>query len=289
MAPSVRINDFTDPACPWAYSAEPVRIRLQWLYEGEIEWIPRMVVLSDSAGAQARRGLTPERLSAALHRIARDHRMPIDTGARERVAASRPACLGVVAVRAHAGPEAAERMLRELRVRTFAGDLLDDPGTIAGAAAAAGVEPSHLHAWTAEPDVEDELRRDMHDARRPMPAARVLDHKLANWSGGRRYTCPSYEITRLNGGVTISVPGFQPFAAYDVILANLVPGLERRSPPTSVEEVLAWAGEPLATQEVAAVCCIEFDEARQQLGRVAEERHVGADGFWTLRAAGATP
>ena len=32
-------------------------------------------------------------------------------------------------------------------------------------------------------------------------AARVLDEKLANWSGGRRYTCPSYEIERVSDGV----------------------------------------------------------------------------------------
>ena len=45
----VRINEFTDPGCPWAYSAEPFRRRLNWLYEGSIEWIPRMVVLADAA------------------------------------------------------------------------------------------------------------------------------------------------------------------------------------------------------------------------------------------------
>ena len=36
----------------------------------------------------------------------------------------------------------------------------------------------------------------------------------------------------------IAVPGFQPFAAYDVITANLVPAVDRRPDPTSVEEVL---------------------------------------------------
>ena len=116
-----------------------------------------------------------------------------------------------------------------------------------------------------------------------MRAARVLDHKLANWSGGRRYTCPSYEVTRLADGVTIAVPGFQPFAVYDVLLANLVPGLDRREPPSSVEEVLEWTGTPLATKEVAVVCDIERAEARAS-GSAAwrVEQHVGADGFWTL-------
>lgn len=109
--------------------------------------------------------------------------------------------------------------------------------------------------------------------------------ELANWSGGRRYTCPSYELVRRSDEVRIAVPGFQPFATYDVITANLVPGLDRRPEPTSVEEVLRWAGEPLATQEVAVVCGIPFEQARQDLGRVAVEHHVGADGLWSLPSA----
>ena len=176
-------------------------------------------------------------------------------------------------------------MLRRLRVRALlAGELLDEPATIAGAAADAGLDPAELEEWMAEPEVERELREDMAAAREPMPAARVLDHKLANWSGGRRYTCPSYEIVRVADGVRIAVPGFQPFAVYDVVLANLVPGLDRRDPPETVEEVLTWTGTPLATKEVAVVMDVALQEARERLGRVAVEEHVGFDGFWTLPA-----
>ena len=177
------------------------------------------------------------------------------------------------------------RLLRRLRVRHFAGELLDEPETIAAAARDAGIDPAELERWTAGDDAEAALREDMAAARAPIDAARVLDEKLANWSGGRRYTCPSYEIERVSDGVEIAVPGFQPFAVYDVVTANLVPGLERRDPPESVEEVLRWTGTPLATKEVAVVCDIAFAEAREQLGRVAVEQHVGADGFWSLDSA----
>ncbi len=112
----------------------------------------------------------------------------------------------------------------------------------------------------------------------------MLDEKLANWSGGRRYTCPSYEITRLADGVTIAVPGFQPFAVYDTVLANLVPGLERREPPADAREVLEWSAVPVSTQEVAVMLDVDFEEAREELGRVAELDPVGADGFWSLPA-----
>lgn len=243
-----------------------------------------MVVLADTPEEYLERGFTPERQAAAYRSIAHAHGMPIDTSQRPRVAATRPACHAVVATRLH-NPEAARPLLRCFRVHNFAGDaLLDEPAMLELAADSVGLNPDEVRRWMEDPRVEQALEEDRVAARRPMPAARVLDHKLANWSGGRRYTCPTYEITRLADGVTIVVPGFQPFAAYDVVLANLVPGTERRPDAESVEAVLGWAPGPLATREVASVADLEPDEAREALGRVADERHVGADGFWTLSA-----
>jgi predicted DsbA family dithiol-disulfide isomerase len=282
----VCITEYTDPGCPWAYSAEPFRRRLSWLYGERLEWRLRLVGLAESPEEYTERGFTPERQAQAFATIAREHRMPIDTAERPRVAATVPACRAVVAARLRA-PEHERRLLRRLRVRHFSGELLDEPQTIAAAARDAGLDPAQLEVWMREEEVEAALREDMAAAREPIAAARVLDHKLANWSGGRRYTCPSYEVVRMSDGVRIAVPGFQPWAVYDVVTANLVPGVDRREPPESVEEVLEWTGTPLATQEVAVVCDIGFAEARERLGRVADERHVGADGFWTLDGAGA--
>lgn len=281
----VRIEEFTDPLCPWAYSAEPSRRRLSWLYEGRIEWVPRMVVLADDREQQREKGFTPERLAASSKEIARRHKMPIDTRVREYVAGSREACRAVVAVREGGEAGRARHLLRALRVANFSGRQLDQPETIASAAAEAGLSERRLGELLAADRVEAALEADMAAARAPEPAARVLDEKLANWSGGRRYTCPSYEITRLEDSVTIAVPGFQPFAVYDTILANLVPDLERRPAPQSASEVLRWSAVPLSTQEVAVLLGIDFDEAREQLGRVARQRPVGADGFWELNGS----
>lgn len=278
----VCITEYTDPACPWAWSAEPFRRRLDWHYGEHLEWRIRVVGLSETPDDNTKRGITPEQLSSNYRNIAAEHGMPIDTSLRERVAASVPACRAVVATRLNS-PEQARLLLRRLRVLNFSGALIDEPETIARAAVEAGLDPGELGLWIEQPEVEQQLREDMEAARRPMPAARVLDHKLANWSGGRRYTCPSLEITRLSDGVTISVPGFQPYAAYDVVLANLVPGLDRRPAAESAAEVLRWAEVPLASQEVAAVRCSGRGAAREELGRIADEEHVGADGLWTLR------
>ena len=276
----VCITEFTDPGCPWAWSAEPFRRRLQWLYDGKLDWSRRMVVLADDPQEYLEKGFTPDRQAGAFTSIAREHGMPIDTSRRSRMAATAPACRAVVAARVHA-PEAEDPLLRAFRVRNFAGELLDDPATLEGAAGDAGLHAGELRDWMQDAAVEAALDEDRAAAREPIAAARVLDDKLANWSGGRRYTCPSLEIVRRSDGVRIAVPGFQPFAAYDVLLANLVPGSERRDPAGSVLEVLEWAGEPLATREVAVVCDIDHARAREELGRVAEERHLGFDGLWS--------
>ena len=277
----VRITEFTDPACPWAYSAEPFRRRLDWLYGEDLVWEVRMVGLSESPEEYEAKGFTPKRLSDGYRRIAHDHGMPIDTAVRPRMSATVPACRAVVAARREA-PGLMRPLLRRLRVRTFRGELLDEQETIHGAARDAGIDADDLERWIADPATEEALREDMAAARAPMPAALVLDERLANWSGGRRYTCPSYEIERLADGVRIAVPGFQPFQVYDVITANLLPGVRRADPPGSAEEVLRWTGTPLASKEVAVVRDIGLEDAREELGRVAEEEHVGADGFWFL-------
>jgi predicted DsbA family dithiol-disulfide isomerase len=277
----VCIAEFTDPGCPWAYSAEPFRRRLDWIYGEHLEWSVHMVGLAESTDEYESKGFTPERQAEAFTSISRRHRMPIDTRPRPRMAATVPACRAIVATRLN-DPSHERGLLRRLRVRHFSGELLDEPATISAAAREAGVDPEHLASWIEQPEVERALREDMRRTREPMAAARVLDDKLANWSGGRRYTCPSYEIVRRSDGVRLAVPGFQPFAAYDVLLANLIPDVARREPPESAAEVLRWAGAPLASQEVAVMRDIPFGQAREELGRVAVERHVGADGFWSL-------
>ena len=281
---TVTITEFSDPACPWAWSAEPARRRLAWLYGEALDWRLRMVVLSESPDDYVERGLTPEFLAEGAKYIAHEHRMPIDTRVRPRMVATLPACRAVVAARAYA-PHLARRLFRELQVENFSGHLLDDPATIERAAHAAGIDPDELSEWERDPVVLEQLEEDVRLARRPSPAARALDHKLADANGARRYTCPSLEFERRSLGLRRAAPGFQPFAAYEVAVANLAPELERRPAPESVEEVLRWAGEPLATQEVAEVCGIGFEEAREELGRIAWQRPMGADGLWSLTGA----
>ncbi|HEU0317799.1 MAG TPA: DsbA family protein, partial [Solirubrobacteraceae bacterium] len=278
------ITDFTDPGCPFAFSAEPFRWRLRWIYGEQIAWRTRMVGLAETVEEQLEKGFDPARQSAAFAKLSSEHHMPIDTSERPRMAATIPACRAVVAARLHA-PEAEAAVLRRLRVRHFSGELLDLPETIAGAAVDAGIDPAELGQWTESAEVADALAEDMRAARHPVPAALALDGKLAGWSGGRRYTCPSYEIVRPSDGRTIAIPGFQPASVSEVVIANLDPQIRRREDPETVEQVLAYFDEPLSTAEIAAVMGASIDETRTELARVGAFDPVGLDGWWTLPVA----
>jgi predicted DsbA family dithiol-disulfide isomerase len=279
--PVLELQNFTDPACPFAFSAEPARFRLRWLYGDQLAWRTRMVGLSEHPEDYVEKGSTPEKQAASFHKLQQRYGMPIDSREQPRMMATVVACRAVVAARVHAA-EHADALLRRLRIHHFAGELIDEPDLIAKAARESGLDPAQLDRWVEDPDVERELRADMAAARAPSAAGRALDHKLAGPDEERRYTCPSYEITRVADGVKVTVPGFHGVEAYEMAVANLAPGLDRRAEPDDVLEVLAWAGEPLATAEVAAVAGLELDDAREQLARVGDLEPVGPDGYWTL-------
>jgi hypothetical protein len=82
------------------------------------------------------------------------------------------------------------------------------------------------------------------------------------------------------------VPGFQPFALYEVAVANLTPELERRPSPDTVQEVLDWAPYPLATAEIAELRGIGLDQASDELKRAGATLTAAAgDGYWSTDQA----
>ena len=285
MTPRIRIRHFTDPGCPFAFSAERQRLRLQWLFGEQLEWELHMVVLSTETSYDAD---MLAMVSRSLHRLARQYGMPIDWSERRHLAATVHACRAVVAVRL-GWPDAEDAYLRRLRVLAMGGELLDDSDTLEIAAEGAGVPVRELAAYAAEPEVQAALEADMAAARRPTPAARAQDDRLGGPAEERRYTCPSYEILRVGPPADpawdiprLDLPGFRPVEAYLAALANVAPELETRPDPGSAVEVLEWAPYPLATAEVAAVCDAEIDDVRAELARAgARFAPVGADGYWT--------
>ena len=278
----VLIRHFTDPTCPFAFSAERQRMRLLWLYGEQIDWELHVVVLSETAP-----DLTPEQVAAGFKRLALQYGMPIDWRLRPRVGPSVHACRSVVATRLR-WPEREAALLRRLRVLYFAGAPIDDSNTLELAAGEAGLPVEELAEWAAAPEVEAAMRADMAASRSPSPASRAQDYKLGGPPEERRYTCPSYELIRVteppadwSTAGRVDLPGYRPVEAYETAIANLAPELARRPDPASASEVLEWAGIPLATAEVAAVCDRELDDVRPELARAARFEPVGGDGYWS--------
>lgn len=278
------VTEYTDAACPWAWSSEPMKWRLRWFYGDQLAWRLVMIGLTSERDEYARRGFTPERMAQGYALFADRYGMPLETAPRPRLGATVPACRAVVAARLFV-PAKEERLLRALRVRamTTADGVLDDPATLAAAAADAGLDPVDLEAWMAHEDVARALAEDMAATRDPTPAAIALSYKLAATpDGGWRYTAPSLTFTRDGDGARHETPGFQPSLAYENAIANLAPELERRDAPADAGELLAWAGVPLATREVAEVLGVwSLEEARAALRDAgAVEQPAGTDAFW---------
>jgi predicted DsbA family dithiol-disulfide isomerase len=269
MTVAIDIELYTDPACPFAFSAEPIRQRLRWHYGDGLRWRTTMIVLTLEPGEA-------EKLQAGAPGLQRKYGMPIDPAPYPRPSSSEPACRAVVAARLNA-PSYEERLLRRLRMRRMDGGLLDDPALIAAAATDVGLEPDELRRWCDSPGVEDALQDDIARSRRPTAAARAIDHKLGGPESERRYTAPSYELSA--GGRTFSLPGYNPVEAYEAVIANLDPELPRRPKPETVRELLAWFDEPLATAEVTAIM---GPGVRAELARTAQPIPAGADFYWKL-------
>src|SRR3954471_15086014 len=86
---------FTDPACPFAFSAEPTRLRLRWHYGDGLRWRTTMIVLTREPGEA-------EKLAEGAPGLQRRYGMPIDPRPYARPASSEPACRAFVAARLHA-------------------------------------------------------------------------------------------------------------------------------------------------------------------------------------------
>jgi len=206
--------------------------------------------------------------------------MPMVTEPPDRLGATIGACRVYVGARLRE-PARADLLLRALRRRAFSvGPPLVDLDTIHAAGGDAGIGQETLDAWLGDEEVEGALREDMAASRAPLPEALALAHRLSRSDGGLRYSTASAVFER--GDRRVVMPGLQPFAVYEVAVANVAPDLERRAPPETVDEILAWTPYPLATAEVAELRGIAIDQARDELRRAGAKLAASAgDGYWS--------
>jgi len=242
---------YSDAACPWAYSESPALRVLEWRYGDQLDWRLVLIGLSEDSSRYAAHGYTP--LRGALSQLHfRRYGMPFAPEPKERLSASARACRAVVAARL-AQPGSEWRVFRAFQLANFTTPLLlDDDAQLAEVLRGVpGVDGDAIVASLDDPAVSEAYERDRAESRTAAGSAAELQGKTAASDGPVRFTAPSV-VFELDGRRLVA-GGFQPVEAYDVLVANLDPNLDRRRAPETPAPLLDHFPDGVTTQEVAAL------------------------------------
>jgi protein-disulfide isomerase-like protein with CxxC motif len=249
---SIAVTHFSDPGCPWAYSASPALAVLRWRYGSQLDWRLVTIGLAEDAQRYVERGYSPTRMSVGNLRFRR-YGMPFLAEPRARVAATARACRAIVATRL-LDPARENEVLRALQFGWFTTTLvLDEDRDIAQALQR--VDGLDVAAIVAAIDDERTLTAyasDKQETRQAEGGPTDFQGKARQTDGPVRYSAPSL-VFENGAGLRLEAGGFQKIEAYDVLIANLDPTLDRRQPPEDPLEALRPFPGGLVTQEVAAI------------------------------------
>lgn len=267
---------YTDPGCPWAYSGIPALRVLEWRYGGQLVWRLVMVGLTEDASQYEARGYTPLRGALGQLRFRDRYGMPFAPAPKARVSATSRACRVIVAARLDQ-PGSEWPVLRALQLANFTTPLvLEDDRQLAEALGRLdGVDGERLVARIDDPEVVAAYDRDRAETRTAEGSAAELQGKTATTDGPVRFTAPSVVFER--DGLRLVAGGFQPVQAYDVLVANLDPTLNREAPPETPEPLLERFPDGLTTPEVAALMA-SANDAPDRTGAEAELLELVAAG-----------
>ena len=251
----LHVTHYSDPHCPWAWSASPALATLRWRYGSQLTWRHVMIGLTESRDVYASRGYSPGQ-SALGYRSFRNRGMPFSTQPRDHLSGTWATCRVVVAARRLA-PERELAVFRALQFAQFTTTLdLEDPaGQREAIAWVPGIDPDAVIAAASDPETEELFAADREEARSAAGSPTEFQGKAAQYSSDQnqvRYTAPSLRFTTEDAR-TLEAGGFQPLEAYDVLIANLDTDLERRGPATGAAEVLPEFPDGLSTAEVALI------------------------------------
>jgi len=249
----ITIIHFTDPGCPFAYSASPALAVLRWRYGDQLEWQLVTIGLAEDAQRYIDAGYTPTRSTIGQQSYFKRFGMPLLMEPRARMSATSRACRAIVATRLqHPGRE--EQALRALQLAWFTTPLLlDEDADIARALARVhGLDSAAVVGAIDSPEVIAAYEDDKQQTRSAEGGPTHFQGKARQTDGPVRYSAPSLVF---NGpdGQRLEAGGFQTIEAYDVLIANLDPTLERSDPPEAPIEALKRFPDGLVTAEVAAI------------------------------------
>jgi predicted DsbA family dithiol-disulfide isomerase len=242
---------YSDPACPWAYSESPALRVIEWRYGDQLDWKLVLIGLTEDSSQYAARGYTP--LRGALGQLSfRRYGMPFSPAPKDRLSATARACRAVVAARLQS-PGTEWAVFRALQLANFTTGLVleDDEGLRDALSAVPGIDAGAVVDALDSDEVTVAYEADKADSRTAAGSPTELQGKAGNTDGVVRYTAPS--IIFQSNGTRLEAGGFQPVEAYDVLIANLDPTLERQPPPATPTALLSHFEGGLTTQEVAAL------------------------------------
>lgn len=292
---TISLTHFSDPHCPWAYSANPAHAVLRWRFGAQLDWRLVLIGLSEGPERYEKSGYTPARSAQGYRTFGRRFGMPFGGQPRERVTGTGTACRLVVAARLRHGTDAELAVFRALQLAQFTTTLLlDDPADLQAALQERpieGVDAAALVAAIGDEDVEAAYQADRALSRTAAGSPTEAQGREANTDGAVRYTAPSI-IFETADGRSLEVGGFQPVESYDTALANLDVALERRPAAEDPVDVLAALPYAPVTREVAACMTtnlgeLDEDAAERALiaaaaeGRVRREA-IGTSALWHL-------
>jgi protein-disulfide isomerase-like protein with CxxC motif len=245
------VTHFSDPGCPWAYSASPAHAVLRWRYGDQLDWRLVTIGLSEDPASYVERGYTPTRMALGNLRFRR-YGMPFTSEPRARIAATARACRAIVAARL-LDPQREHDVFRALQFGWFTTTLvLDEDADIAAALElVSGLDVAAIVAAIDDERTIAAYEADRAETRTAEGSPTHFQGKARQTDGPVRYSAPS--VVFESAGRRLEAGGFQPVEAYDVVIANLDPALAREEPPEAPLAALKRFPAGLVTQEVAAI------------------------------------
>jgi 2-hydroxychromene-2-carboxylate isomerase len=293
MTSPLKATLYSDPACPFGYSENPALRVIEWRYGSQIDWRLVLVGLSETPDRYAASGYTPVRMAQGHVMYRERWGMPFSLTPKSRLAASSRACRAVIVARRE-WPGSEWAVFRTLQLANFNTPLLldDDDQLRRVLSVVERIDPDRVVALIDDPDVSAEYERDKAETRTASGSPTELQGKAGNTDGQVRYTAPSVVFTRSADGLRLEAGGMQTAEAYDVLVANLDPTLDRRNPPEDPGELLEHFPLGLTTAEVAALLTpnngVPDRPAAERalialVGEGRAERHpLGGDALWSV-------
>jgi len=263
---------------------------IEWRYGDQLDWRLVLVGLSEDTSRYAEHGFTTLRMASSGLLFRERYGMPFAPNPKPRLSASSRACRAVIAARQQ-WPGSEWRVFRALQLANFNTPLLFDDDELLREALSAvpGVDADQIVALIDAPEVIAAYEQDKAQTRTAAGSPTEFQGKAGNSDGAVRYTAPSL-VLESSAGRRVEAGGFQPVEAYDVLIANLDPTLERKAPPEDPGELLQYFDFGLTTQEVAALMTHGNDRPDRSAAEAAllalvyegraERQALGGDALW---------